>query len=595
MSATSRLRCAIYTRKSSEEGLDQAFNSLDAQREACAAFIASQVGLGWKLVPDHYDDGGISGGTMERPALQRLLQDIRDRKVDVVVVYKIDRLTRSLTDFAKIVEVFDGNGISFVSVTQQFNTTTSMGRLTLNVLLSFAQFEREVTAERIRDKIAASKRKGMWMGGTVPLGYEVRDRKLQVKEPEASFVRGLFSRYLELRSVPALADEVTRQAAAIDARPAGDSDDAASGAQPVRYARRVGSGMLYNVLANPIYIGKLRHRQNIYDGEHQPIIEVDQYNQVQERLAAQAATPRGSCAHPDAQLLTGLLYDDTGDRMSPTHAIARGKRFHYYISSRIKGARRTDSTAWRIPAPAMDAAVMRFAIGLVSDHVRLSEWIAAYAPSASVQASLQEAGSIARMLTAGTRSERRKILETMLSKIILGAEIITVKVDATAIVRLLTNPSMMLGQADPRRYVEDVPSDHDQAQLSRYLLHHEEPRAIVELTLPITMKRRGNETRLVIEGENAARNADPAVIAMIVKAHLFLEKLIENPELGSSGVANMFGVDRADVGRVLPLAFMAPRLLDQILTGKQSDMLSARQLARQELPVLWSEQITALS
>ena len=207
MSTAPRLRCAIYTRKSTEEGLDQEFNSLDAQREACAAFIASQVGLGWKLVPDRYDDGGFSGGSMERPALQRLLQDIRDKKVDVVVVYKIDRLTRSLTDFARIVEVFDQAGVSFVSVTQQFNTTTSMGRLTLNVLLSFAQFEREVTAERIRDKIAASKKKGMWMGGVVPLGYRVENRKLVVNPEEAKTVRWLFERYLELKSVRALVDE----------------------------------------------------------------------------------------------------------------------------------------------------------------------------------------------------------------------------------------------------------------------------------------------------------------------------------------------------------------------------------------------------
>ena len=199
MSTNKKLKCAIYTRKSSEEGLDQAFNSLDAQREACAAYIASQASLGWQLVPEYYDDGGISGGTLERPAIQRVLQHIKERKIDVVVVYKIDRLTRSLTDFAKLVEVFDGHGVSFVSVTQQFNTTTSMGRLTLNVLLSFAQFEREVTAERIRDKIAASKRKGMWMGGRIPLGYKLADRKLLVDEESADFFRMLFSRYLVLR------------------------------------------------------------------------------------------------------------------------------------------------------------------------------------------------------------------------------------------------------------------------------------------------------------------------------------------------------------------------------------------------------------
>jgi len=264
---TRRLRCAVYTRKSTEEGLDQEFNSLDAQREACVAFIASQASLGWKLVPDHYDDGGISGGTLERPAIQRLLQDIRDRQVDVVVVYKIDRLTRSLTDFSRIVEIFDAASVSFVSVTQQFNTTTSMGRLTLNVLLSFAQFEREVTAERIRDKIAASKKKGMWMGGTVSLGYQVRDRKLIIKEPEAGFVRSLFDRYLQLRSAPALSAELARKATQTQLMPGPypSTDGTPTYTHPIR------SATLYKMLSNPIYVGKLRHRQNIYDGEHLPI------------------------------------------------------------------------------------------------------------------------------------------------------------------------------------------------------------------------------------------------------------------------------------------------------------------------------------
>ena len=237
------------------------------------------------------------------------LQDIRDRKVDVVVVYKIDRLTRSLTDFARIVEVFDSSDVSFVSVTQQFNTTTSMGRLTLNVLLSFAQFEREVTAERIRDKIAASKKKGMWMGGTVPLGYRVESRKLLVKEPEASFVRGLFDRYLELRSVPALAAEVTRQAVAAEQHEALSNDRDANSDVPTAYTRRVGSGMLYKLLANPLYIGKLKHRQNVYDGEHQPIVD------RRSVCRGSAIACRASCNTarikqriPMRSLLTGLLY-----------------------------------------------------------------------------------------------------------------------------------------------------------------------------------------------------------------------------------------------------------------------------------------------
>ena len=274
------LRCAVYTRKSTEEGLDQEFNSLDAQREACTAYVASQVGLGWTLVSDRYDDGGISGGTMERPALQRLLNDIREHRVDVVVVYKIDRLTRSLIDFSKMVEIFDAANASFVSITQQFNTTTSMGRLTLNVLLSFAQFEREVTAERIRDKIAASKKKGIWMGGTVPLGYRVENRKLVVEENEAATVRHLFARYLRLKSVRALAEEAEARGL--------KGKDIDAGGKP---GKPFGRGNLYHLLSNPVYVGKIRHRGDAYDGEHLPIVEAQDLRQGTSATGGAGAPP----------------------------------------------------------------------------------------------------------------------------------------------------------------------------------------------------------------------------------------------------------------------------------------------------------------
>ncbi len=341
MSAIPRLRCAAYTRKSTEEGLDQEFNSLDAQREACVAFIASQVGLGWKLVPDHYDDGGISGGTMERPALQRLMQDVRDRRIDVVVVYKIDRLTRSLMDFSKIVEIFDAGGVPFVSVTQQFNTTTSMGRLTLNVLLSFAQFEREVTAERIRDKIAASKKKGMWMGGVVPLGYRVRDRKLIIDDCEAATVRHLFGRYLALGAVRALADEA--KASDLRGRMT-ESSAATSQGSPF------GRGNLYHLLSNPIYIGKIRHRDQIYDGQHQPIISSDVFAKTQALLAEQAPARSSPDNDHDRHLLTGIVFDATGDRLSPSHANNNGRRYRFYVSNRLMRARKKDDYGWRVPA-----------------------------------------------------------------------------------------------------------------------------------------------------------------------------------------------------------------------------------------------------
>ena len=317
-----RLRCAIYTRKSSEEGLEQDFNSLDAQREACEAFIQSQKHEGWQCLPAGYDDGGISGATMARPALQRLLADIQAGRVDVVVVYKVDRLTRSLADFAKMVEIFDAKNISFVSVTQQFNTTTSMGRLTLNVLLSFAQFEREVTGERIRDKIAASKKKGMWMGGNPPLGYDVKDRSLVVNEAEAEIVRYIFRRYAELGSVRELKAD-------LDARGIiGKVRHSASG-------RRFGGkpfsrGALYKMLQNRVYRGEIVHHGRAYPGKHTSIVDPELWATVAaalEKNRVERSTGQRS-RHPS--LLMGLLYDAAGNRLSPTHAVKAGNRRYRY-------------------------------------------------------------------------------------------------------------------------------------------------------------------------------------------------------------------------------------------------------------------------
>jgi site-specific DNA recombinase len=279
-------RCAIYTRKSSEEGLEQDFNSLHAQREACEAFIKSQAGEGWRLVKTAYDDGGLSGGTMERPALQRLLADVNQGVIDVVVVYKVDRLTRSLTDFAKMVEVFDAHAVSFVAVTQQFNTTSSMGRLTLNVLLSFAQFEREVTGERIRDKIAASKQKGMWMGGLVPLGYEVHERRLMVNQSEAETVREIFRCYLELGCVRLLMEELNRRGIRSKVRVAKNGKTSGGNS----FSR----GALYVLLSNPIYIGEIRHKGVRHPGLHEPVVDRELWERTQRLLRSQAV--RGGVA-----------------------------------------------------------------------------------------------------------------------------------------------------------------------------------------------------------------------------------------------------------------------------------------------------------
>jgi DNA invertase Pin-like site-specific DNA recombinase len=343
------VRCAIYTRKSSEEGLEQEFNSLQAQREACEAFINSQRHEGWVCLPTAYDDGGFSGATMDRPALQQLLADITAGRVDTIVVYKIDRLTRSLADFAKIVDILDTKDASFVSVTQQFNTTTSMGRLTLNVLLSFAQFEREVIGERIRDKIAASKQKGMWMGGVPPLGYQAQDRKLVVVDSEAEIVRLIFRRDAELGSVRLLKDELGARNIQSKLRTSGSGR--ISGGKP--FAR----GALYLMLQNRIYRGEIVHNQQSHFGEHKPIIDQPLWDAVQTQLAGNAAQREGGKTRQPS-LLAGMLFDRDGNRMTPSHAIKNGTRYRYYVSgSLITNDRTENSGGLRIPAAEIEHLV----------------------------------------------------------------------------------------------------------------------------------------------------------------------------------------------------------------------------------------------
>jgi DNA invertase Pin-like site-specific DNA recombinase len=345
-----KLRCAVYTRKSSEEGLEQDFNSLDAQREACLAYIQSQKGEGWTASTRRYDDGGWSGGSMERPALKQLLADIEAGLVNVVVVYKVDRLTRSLSDFARIVDIFDRRGVSFVSVTQAFNTTTSMGRLTLNVLLSFAQFEREVTGERIRDKIAASKAKGMWMGGVPPLGYLPKDRTLVIDPAEARIVQHIFARYLELRSVHTLARELQDQGVRSKQRITAKGERN-GGAVLTR-------GALLHLLRNRLYLGEIVHKDKVYPGQHAGMIERETFDAVQ-RMLSQRANRREAAGESHAPLL-GLIFDAAGNRMTPTHARGRsGKRYAYYTSAplQVGGALPTGATG-RISAPQVESLVL---------------------------------------------------------------------------------------------------------------------------------------------------------------------------------------------------------------------------------------------
>ena len=369
-----KLRCAVYTRKSSEEGLEQEFNSLDAQREACEAYIASQKPEGWVLVPDRYDDGGISGATLERPALQRLLADIEAQRVDVIVVYKIDRLSRALMDFAKLVEVFDRNAVTFVSVTQSFNTTTSMGRLTLNILLSFAQFEREVIGERIRDKFAASRRKGMWMGGFVPLGYDVKARKLVVNKAEAATVRMIFERFIKIGS----ATELVRKLRAEDVRG--------------KQGKLVDKGYLYKLLNNRVYVGEAVHKGTAYPGEHQAIVDRALWDRVHTVLGE---SPRKRAANTRAQtpaLLKGLIFGPTGRAMTPTHTRKGGRLYRYYVSTDVLKRDADSCTVRRIPAAEIESAVVDQLRGLLhAPEIIVRTWRAAKSMGDISEAEVREA------------------------------------------------------------------------------------------------------------------------------------------------------------------------------------------------------------
>ena len=342
-----KVRCAIYTRVSTDERLDMEFNSLDAQREAGAAYVESQKHEGWLPLGDRYDDGGFSGGTLERPALQRLLRDIEDGRVDVVVVYKIDRLSRSLMDFAKLVEVFDRRGVTFVSVTQSFNTTTSMGRLTLNILLSFAQFEREVIGERIRDKFAASRARGMWMGGHPPLGYDVRERKLVVNEAEAATVRMIFERFLKLGSATVLVRELTAEGIT------------------TKRGKPIDKGFLYKLLNNRVYLGEAVHKGVAHPGEHAAIIGRDLWDKVH---AIIGQSPRSRAANTRAQtpaLLKGILFGADGRAMTPTHARKGGRLYRYYVAAGLLKADVPPSVVRRAPAAELEAAVVDQLRGLL--------------------------------------------------------------------------------------------------------------------------------------------------------------------------------------------------------------------------------------
>jgi DNA invertase Pin-like site-specific DNA recombinase len=536
------VRCAIYTRKSTEFGLEQDFNSLDAQREACEAYTKSQAHEGWKLLPAKYDDGGISGATLERTALQTLLEDVKARKIDVIVVYKVDRLTRSLADFAKLVELFDAHGVSFVSVTQQFNTTTSMGRLTLNVLLSFAQFEREVTAERIRDKIAASRKKGIWMGGSVPLGYYVADRKLHIDETEAEQVRIIFRRYLEMSGIQALQQDL-------------DAKGYRTKQRILSNGKIVGGiafykGPLAYLLKNRVYIGESRHRDKYYPGQHSPIVDRELFDTVQAKMAVSEVTHKNARAASDA-LLMGKIYDDAGNRMSPTSSHKGAIRYRFYISSALTfKSKKTAGSVKRVSAQPIETAVI--------DALRarfLAEAIE-QTPAAELEIAAEQV-----VMTA-----ERQLIETHVERITLskGSVVIALK---------------------PQAGITEVGSDVGNTA-----------RRAETIVIPFKSKR-GRPRRDILRAldddadANSGVRADTRQLLLrgIAKARGWANELAEGRTESIEAIAAREEYSPRYIRQMLPLAFLAPDIITAILANTIPADLGISRLI-DGLPYSWKQQ-----
>lgn len=564
------VRCAIYTRKSSEEGLGQEFNSLDAQREACASYIASQKHEGWVLVPEHYDDGGISGGTLERAGLKRLLRDIEAGTVDQIVVYKIDRLTRSLADFAKLVERLDKANASFVSVTQSFNTATSMGRLTLNVLLSFAQFEREVTAERIRDKIAASKRKGLWMGGQVPLGYEPDGRSLKIVEEEAETVRRIFQLYIELGSIYAVRTAANDLGLRTKGRPRigskkyavadqGDRKKKGKSASDNEGAEIIGPAPfgvtnIHYILTNPIYAGRIRHRAQTHDGHHPAIIEPAVWDMVQEKLSAFAARERGVSHSATISLLAGKLFDDTGDYFTPSHAQKRGVRYRYYASNRLISGKQKEETTmdrgWRLPAPMLENQLAEATIRHLTERL-------------PVDLSLKS--------TIGEIEQAQRRLET------LAADI---ESNLVSILKCIDRAKIMQGKIDI------VLIDRHVADLLAVRLDWINADALLFST-GFQYRKRGVETKLII-GAAPLKTRDDILTRNIAKALQYYDAVKQGQSFEAIAKADNLSTRR--VMQIIDLAFLAPAIVQSIVAGDQPIALTTKWLSNNAMPSDWRAQ-----
>jgi site-specific DNA recombinase len=524
-------RCAIYTRKSSEHNLDLEFNSLDAQREACEAYIKSQAHEGWRLIPDCFDDGGLSGASLDRPALQKLLADVRAGKITIVVVYKVDRLTRSLADFAKLVELFDEYGVSFVSITQSFNTTSSMGRLTLNVLLSFAQFEREVIGERVRDKIAASKRKGLWVGGPVPLGYRCIDKKLEIVPEEAEAVRTIFTLYLELGSMGALLAELDRRGIRTKVNRRRDGQK--------RGGIRFGVGPLAHLLKNRFYIGEVDYRGEAYRGEHEPILSRDVFEAVQEKLAANAVD-RQAWLRGSAAFLAGRLFDDRGNRMSPTHANKQGVRYRYYVSHALLQNRKAEAgSIARVPAPEVES--------LICDGVR------------------RQLAMMGRTEPSSSLTDW-ELIEHHVARVIIKPEAL----------KVCLNPA-----SEASAQVDKIALDNSAAC-----------NPLTTITLPWTAPSFAAAKGIIHQpGANPTMKPESrdALLTAIAKARGWIDNIRLGRFASFADIAEREALGERYIRLLAPLAFLSPRIIVAIFDGTAAADLTVTGLAK-ALPYSWAEQ-----
>ena len=552
------VRCAIYTRKSTEDGLEQEYNSLDAQYDACTAYALSQRHEGWTVTKDRYDDGGFSGGTLERPGLKQLLADIEAGKVDIILLYKIDRLTRSLSDFAKIVEILDRKGASFVSITQSFNTTTSMGRLTLNMLLSFAQFEREVTGERIRDKIYASKRKGIWMGGPVPLGYDVVERKLVANEGEAEQVRAIMQMYLTAKSVPELVEILARNGSLTKVQQRKDGEIKGG----VQFKR----GNLYHLLSNRIYRGMTVHKGEAFEGEHEAIVSEELWNQVQSKLAKQGQGGSSRKVSPRTGVLAGLIYDGGGKALVLTHTQKGDRRFHYYAN---RYETLGDSTASRVCARDIENVVVdQLSQTLVSGNKLQSMLLDGSYTSEQLHNIISRCSKLANELSSSKYAQKQGILRNVLDRIDLHDDRVFIRIDNRGLLNIIRADS-------------SVQPAHLNLTIERQAIR----------------LRRGKALRLVIPAptsESDIQRRDEKLIALIAESRTIMAQINDNPDKSLPAIAAEQGRCRVRMMKVAKLSCLDPDIVTAIFEGRQPLKLTPGKLLAAELPLAWTEQRRAL-